>query len=313
MCLINIYLPTQDYAKAQDDFIEALLLDIANNNDKNLIIGGDFNMQLSELDHQNSLWNKNSACAKLMSSMEDLIDLWRILNPNCRRYTWRHNNPVIQTRLDFWIVATELLYNTSHCDIKPSIKTDHSLITLQLKANSDIKRGKGLWKFDNSLLSDDLFVDYLNGMIDKLLIDYEYYDNLSLKWEIMKMDLRTAIIGYSKTQAKLNREEEKYLIENLNQMARDLDINPSKENFEFYNTAKHELERLNALKTEGYRIRSRAKHIEENEKGTKYFLNLEKRRAQMKNITKLKLENNETITDSKSILDEQKEISYEFV
>ena len=72
------------------------------------------------------------------------------------------------------------------------------------------------------------------------------------------------------------------------------------------NNIKIELEHINTEKTEGIRIRSKAQHIEQGERGTKYFLNLEKRNAKLKNITKLKLNDKTVITDSKSILKEQR-------
>ena len=59
-------------------------------------------------------------------------------------------------------------------------------------------------------------------------------------------------------------------------------------------------------KTQGYILRSKAKWYEEGEKSTKYFLNLEKSNALKKHIRKLKLDNNEIVTDQKVILEEQR-------
>ena len=38
----------------------------------------------------------------------DLIDIWRIQNPEIRRFTWRQKTPLIQRRLDYWFIP-ELL------------------------------------------------------------------------------------------------------------------------------------------------------------------------------------------------------------
>ncbi|CAH3135752.1 unnamed protein product, partial [Porites lobata] len=35
----------------------------------------------------------------------NLIDVWRIQNPEQRRFTWRQKNPEIQCRLDFFLVS----------------------------------------------------------------------------------------------------------------------------------------------------------------------------------------------------------------
>ena len=71
-----------------------------------VIIGGDYNLVLDvEKDkkrglaktHKKSLEILNSYCEDI-----DLIDVWRIQNPEQRRFTWRQKNPEIQCRLDFF-------------------------------------------------------------------------------------------------------------------------------------------------------------------------------------------------------------------
>ena len=51
--------------------------------------------------------------------------------------------------------------------------------------------------------------------------------------------------------------------------------------------------------------RSKAKWVEEGEKNTKYFLNLEKRNFNNKYIRKLITKNNEEITSLKDIINEE--------
>ena len=71
-----------------------------------VIIGGDYNLVLDvEKDkkgglaktHKKSLEAINSYCEDL-----DLIDVWRIQNPEQRRFTWRQKNPEIQCGLDIF-------------------------------------------------------------------------------------------------------------------------------------------------------------------------------------------------------------------
>ena len=71
-----------------------------------------------------------------------LADVWRIINPEARRYTWRQNQPVIHCRLDFFLASESSLCNVTHADIVPGFKTDHSMITLDLSLHSN-PRGKG--------------------------------------------------------------------------------------------------------------------------------------------------------------------------
>lgn len=44
-------------------------------------------------------------------------------------------------------------------DIVPSIKTDHSAITLHFKELENVSRGPGFWKMNQSLLKDNSFVE----------------------------------------------------------------------------------------------------------------------------------------------------------
>ena len=50
------------------------------------------------------------------------------------------------------------------CDIKPSYKSDHSIIELKIKL-SHFRYGKGFWKFNNSLLKQQDYLDLINNVI----------------------------------------------------------------------------------------------------------------------------------------------------
>ena len=60
------------------------------------------------------------------------MDIWRIRNPTERRFTWREKSPIIQRRLDFWLVSDTLLEDVESVETIPSIKSDHSARTLAL-------------------------------------------------------------------------------------------------------------------------------------------------------------------------------------
>ena len=305
-CIMNVYSPTQDHKLEQVTFITKLQNDIMENQDKSIIIGGDLNMHLSALDKYSTKFTQSKVSIKMKSIMEDfdLLDIWREHHPSVQRYTWRRNNPLSQSRLDYWFVTAELSYNISSCDVKPSIKSDHSLISLTMKNTSEPSIGKGLWKFNANLLGDLDYIEYMKGKIESYKLEYADFENDSLKWEIIKMDIRNDTTAYAITQAKLQRQHENELYNKLCSLSQNVDQNPNI--IHQCDEIKAELEHINAIKAEGARIRSHALHIEDNEKCTKYFLNLEKRKSKMVNITKLKIENKGDITDPSSILNEQR-------
>ena len=65
------------------------------------------------------------------------------------------------------------------------------------------------------------------------------------------------------------------------------------------------LKRITEQKVKGAIIRSKARWVEYGEKNTRYFLNLEKRRGEQKNINKLKLNDGTKTEDQEVILKEE--------
>ena len=272
-----------------------------------IMIGGDFNLSLGSLDKTNIKCHKSKSQIKIQEMMDtyDLIDIWRNNNPETRRYTWRRRKPTLtQSRLEYWIIGADMSFNISKCDIKPSIKTDHSLITLDLLSAPHNKRGSGLWKFNAALLSDLDYVEYMKGIIEMNCTKYTELTDLSLKWELIKMAIRKATIDYSKVQANLTKEHENNLMADYIKSTIDLEKDYSEQAELKHVQTKYEIEKINSIKAEGQRIRSKANFIEYNEKGSKYFINLEKRNANLKNITCLKLSDDSEVTDDKLILKE---------
>ena len=38
----------------------------------------------------------------------DLVDICRIRNPDIKKFTWRQKSPIIQGRLDYWLISDSL-------------------------------------------------------------------------------------------------------------------------------------------------------------------------------------------------------------
>ena len=70
-----------------------------------------------------------------IAESNDLIDVWRTFNKDKRRFTWRSftkKNGRVSSRLDFWLISSHLMIDVESTVIKPSVKTDHSLIKISL-------------------------------------------------------------------------------------------------------------------------------------------------------------------------------------
>ena len=111
---------------------------------ENIIAGGDFNLvQDVNLDKQGGrdLQTHKKALQELdtIKLNLDLGDIWRDLNPDKKRLTWRRRNPTIQCRLDFFLISNGLYSKVANADITTGYKTDHSMITLGLTVQSNPK------------------------------------------------------------------------------------------------------------------------------------------------------------------------------
>ena len=122
-----------------------------------VIIGRDFNLVLNlDIDKKGGLARTHTESVKTLKGFcdeFDLVNAWRVLNPDNRRYTWRRKRPEIQCRLDFFLVTQSLMCNVKSTNIATGYKTDHSLIEVTIATHSN-KRGPSLLKLNTSLLSE---------------------------------------------------------------------------------------------------------------------------------------------------------------
>ena len=302
MLLVNIYAPNEDNA----EFYENLFKEIGEYNIKNIALGGDFNLVLDvNIDKSGGLPTTNekarAVVLKHMANLE-LIDVWRVKNPQTREYTWRRRKPhMIQCRLDFFLLAQSLCNRVRVCKIGSSFLSDHSTVHVSMKLDR-VTRGPGYWKLNCSLLKDKEYVTTVKQVINECETLYEETDiDEVLFWETLKMNIRSATIQYSCKKKKLRIKRELELEECIKQLeSREL-LDEETEELE---KCKQELSQIIDNKIEGDIIRSRARTYEENEKSSKYFLSLEKHNQEQKTISLL--------TDSEgNILCKQEEIRKE--
>ena len=157
--LANIYGPNED----NPNFYENLKRNIADFENENVIICGDWNLILdTEKDCDNYLHVNNPKARRVVLTLveeENFIDVWRLMNEDTRKYTWRRLNPTKkQARLDYILVSDSIFSFVTDSDIVPGYRTDHSDIILKLKLQ-DLERGRSYWKFNITLLKDKKYID----------------------------------------------------------------------------------------------------------------------------------------------------------
>ncbi|KAL9978190.1 hypothetical protein ACROYT_G015684 [Oculina patagonica] len=226
-----------------------------------LIIGGDFNVHLdAELDNEGGRVEKKDS-VKNISDIKleyDLVDIWRIRNPDKRQFTWRQKRPWVQRRLDYWLISDCLQDFIEHADIIPSIKSDHSAITLQINAIEDKVCGPSHWVFNSSLLEDDTYIDLICSSLKVWLKEFEDIHDKQLLWDLVKYKIRQTTISFSKEKAKERRNRLDVVESKLNESEQLCAIHPTEENIESLEKYKMEYDSMYDYITQGNIIRSKA-------------------------------------------------------
>ncbi|KAL9968770.1 hypothetical protein ACROYT_G020892 [Oculina patagonica] len=271
--------------------------------------GGDFNCPLNPtLDKRGGIMIPRKSVVSSIECLQnelDLIDIWRVQNPQTKSFTWSQNSPTVLCRLDFWLISNNLCDFVNSTDIIPAIRTDHAAISLILGKVGEVK-GPGMWKMNVTLLDDEEYLNYLSVNIPKWKSEGEKeLSNKRSVWDWIKYNIRKHNIKYSKDKAKQRIDKERIIQQEYKEATRQFENDPSDLNRCCLNEIKEKLELLYEEKTKGIIVRARARWHEHGERSTKYFLNLEKRNHVKKHIRKLLISGAIT-TDPYRILTEQK-------
>jgi hypothetical protein len=215
--------------------------------------------------------------------------------------------PFKQARLDYILISENFTNIVEDLLIKPGYRSDHSIVVVEFKFNS-FERGRGLWKFNNLLLYDKVFVEKVKQQIQFVKEQYSQgsQDKISdiddaLFLETLLMEIRGMTISYSSYKKRERDTLETKLTEEIN----EIEINNSGE-LGILEEKQKQLENIRKEKLKGHFVRSRAKWIEEGEKPTKYFCHLESRNFLNKTIKKIETQDNGIIYNQSDILKEIK-------
>ena len=91
-------------------------------------------------------------------------------------------------------------------NIIPAISSGHSPILIYFSKEKQNNESSGFWKFDNSLLSDNIYKEKSNNHIQHIKNNNELSNHPQIKWKFHKYQIRKFTIRFSKMHAK---EEQK--------------------------------------------------------------------------------------------------------
>ena len=302
--IINVYAPVGSKHSEQLKFLDSLNTHLSELKDLNIIMGGDWNTVLNfEMDRKggsdNLRHSKYSDNLKILMEEFDLSDCWRLLHPNKRKYTWRKDNYTIHSRLDMWLISSNLLNILSKTIIEPGFRTDHSMIKLSLKM-MNFKRGRGVWKFNNTLLHDTTYVTFVKDLLGQETQTIQTYTDKGFAWDYVKMRLRTETMEYTSIKNKEKKKHVDKLLKRLDELDERIPRENSEDLMDERTGISRELECINTEKLQGSIFRSKCDWTEFGEQNNKYFLNLEKYNSSNKSISNIIVEGKD-VTDQKLV------------
>jgi len=263
LTLANVYAPNED----DPDFFQVVFSHQSSFHCEEIIIGGDFNLVLDLVkDKKGGLPRTLKNALKVVQDFcdLDLSDIWRILYPEAKRYTWRQRLSDIHCRLDFFLVSQTSICNIIQADIIPGFKTDHSMITLNLSLHSN-PRGNGFWKLNTSLLSETCYLDKIKAAIENTVSEYENDETVNpiLLWEMVKLKVREKSISYTASKKSERPKREEDLVKSIAILEKQLDNGnssepPSQNVIEKLNTLGRDLEKIIEYRTKGAILRSKS-------------------------------------------------------
>ena len=299
--ICNVYGPNQD----EPSFFEKIEDCIDSSETDHVILCGDFNFVMDQdRDTLNYLEEHNKRAKETFKRFvvrKQLMDVWRLMNPDKKQFTWTKLTPLKQSRLDMIFVDAECFESALHCDILPGYRPDHERVCISLK-NTSQDRGPGLWKFNNALLKEKEYSDLVKNIIKEQAQRYaapvynehffssenfseslELTINDTLFFETLLMTIREQTIYFSKQRASRLRQCEHEIMQKLESLA---SVTTERVlNAQETQRLKDELEEIRRPKIDGLLVRSRTVWQEEGERPSKLFLSLERSHCARKNVT----------------------------
>ena len=278
--LVNVYAPTNltDRKNFYDSLHEFFISGASA-----LIIGGDFNCYDNALD---KFGGNVSIHHELVSLKSDstLVDAWRKLHPRAREFTWFNHDSSIASRLDKFLVSKDLFSTDCECEISPCPLSDHDFVSFVFDIPECIKRGPGVWKFNNSLLDDKTFCDRIRILIANHIDFLSVFSSSQEWWEFLKDSVKRESIFFSREKRRQLCRDRVFWTNKLISLRQRL-VNGDESVTDSILDAESRLKALCVREFEGIVIRSRAEWFEQGERPSRYFFQLQKTKAQKSHIS----------------------------
>lgn len=177
------------------------------------MLAGDFNQvrdgTLDKSRFSGTALPKDRAAIQVLMKDNGLIDIWRLVNPSKREYSFHSHCHKPFSRIDFILMSHNLISAVIDCKINAISLSDHAPIELCIKIHPD-KLRRGRWKMNTSILQDDIFHNELAKDLSSFFeINMGSTDSVAMVWEASKAYIRGKIIAHTSKRKKEHTESSK--------------------------------------------------------------------------------------------------------
>jgi len=136
-----------------------------------IIVVGDFNNTLSNLDRNSKTVHSNDQAFLSLDrcvDINDLYDIWRARNPRVLEYSRKQvvENRLVQSRIDYFLVSKSLGTFVKNIYYNDTAFSDHSCVLMSFDMDL-VERGTGVWVLNNTFLLDDEYKIKVRQLIEK--------------------------------------------------------------------------------------------------------------------------------------------------
>lgn len=304
--LINVYGPNFD----DPGFFQTLFRAIPNLSDSKVIMGGDFNCVVDPLtDRQRPQLHQSKSSTTLNSLMKgyNLVDIWRLLNPPKKDFSFFSSVHKSHSRIDFFLLDFSLLSSVSGSSYHNIVISDHSPVSVDLQLNHE--EVDYSWRLNNSLLKDKNFCKYITEKISFYLNTNDRGDvNDSTLWETLKVVIRGDIISYETSERKRTKKRLADIQKRLTELENNYKISTT--NTELLNSIvalRYEYNDLLSKDVIKLLTHMKQKHFELGEKPHNLLARQLKQMQSSRAIYQIKSSSGHTLTNPKMINDRFRE------
>jgi len=303
--LLNVYGPNFD----DPTFFAKIFNLLSDSADSHVILGGDFNCVLDNvLDRSAQISQLPSASTvlnNLMSSM-NLVDIWRLIHPTGRDYSFFSQRHKSFSRIDYFLIDSKLISNVISSNYHNILISDHSPTSVVFDLGQKTK--PYCWRFHPSLLSDESFCQFISEKISDFL---DINDNSevtdSTLWESFKAVIRGQIISFESSARRAKSRRLAEIDEELSQLELSYRISSSPSTLQTILKLKYEYNTILSGQVWDQLLRIRQKYFELGDKPHKLLARQLRGLQANKAIHKIKSKAGDILVDPKSINDRFRE------